>query len=138
MFLFMSRVRNNTNEHCSSSFSSGAQDVVPVPGTRLLVRCLVEIGVTLVARNTIFRSRCKGPGGAGKMQVRGPRGPRVRPLYLLNLQLRNSIMKDRRFFFLFFFSFLDRSGNATCVAPSPTIAASGILRATRPSQWSES
>jgi len=65
----------------------------------LLVRCLAQIGVTSLV------TRYSGAAGARwRRQNAGARGPGparakgARPLYLLNLQLRNSIMKDRRFF----------------------------------------
>lgn len=110
----------------------------------VLVRCLVQIGVTLVARNSIFKRCCSTHRGAARCSVqqntaqakyklyltlraKGPRGQGAPvPLYLLNLQLRNSIMKDRRFFFLLFFSFLFSSSST--IDPSTRMQRSAARR----------
>jgi len=105
-YLFLC-TRMQHKQYCSCSFRWCLYDV---PGTSSLVRCLVQIGVTLVARNSIFRPHCRDPVAQAKYKL-GPADQGC-PLYLLNLQLRNSIMKDGRFFF-FLFYLVDRSENAT-------------------------
>lgn len=48
-----------------------------VPGTSSLVRCLVQIGVTLVARNSIFRPHCRDPVAQAKYKLRPAKGAPV-------------------------------------------------------------